>query len=135
MAKIIIKYKFNQSLEIPKSITFDHENIVLELENPDLEITTEDFGKSKIDSTASNISVKNTEKSSIYQRTLDISITLEAPKKAIKVLVDNEICDKNLDDFDFNLFARAYSSGWEGIFVNNDMMNFDSDLLDSSIDK
>lgn len=107
----------------------------MNLENPDTEITTDIFGKSKIDSTASNISVKNTKSSSIYSRTLDISITLEASKKVIKVLEDDGYCDKNLDDFDFMLFAGAYLGGWEGIFVNDDMMDFESDLLDYSIDK
>jgi hypothetical protein len=94
MSKIIIKYKFNQSLEIPKSITFDHEDILLNFENPDLEITTDMFGKCKVESTASNISLKKTKESSIYQRTLDISITLEASTKIIKILEDDGICDK-----------------------------------------
>ena len=48
MSKIIIKYKFNQSLEIPKFINFDHEDIVLNFENPDLEITTDVFGNLKL---------------------------------------------------------------------------------------
>ena len=36
MLKVILKYKFKQSLEIKKSIKFDHEDIVLNFENPDL---------------------------------------------------------------------------------------------------
>lgn len=135
MSKIIIKYKFDQSLEIPKSINFDHEDIVLNFENPDLEITTDVFGKSKINSTASNINVKKTKEASIYQRTLDINISLEASSKAIKILEDDGICDKNLDDFNFMSFARFYLGGWEGMFVDDDMIDFDSDLLDSSLEK
>ena len=49
--------------------------------------------------------------------------------------MDDGYCDKNLDDFDFMSFAGSYLGGWEGMFVNNDMMDFESDLLDSSIDK
>jgi hypothetical protein len=135
MSKIIIKYKFNQSLEIAKHINFDHEDIVLNLENPDLEITTDIFGKSKIDSVASNINVKKTEESSIYQRILDISITLEASNKALKILEDDGICDKNLHDFNFMSFARFYLGGWEGMFVEDDMIDFDSDLLESVLEK
>jgi hypothetical protein len=135
MSKIIIKYKFNQSLEIPKSINFDHEDIVLNFENPDLEITTDVFGKSKIDSIASNINVKKTKEASIYQRTLDISIALEASTKVIKILEDDGICDKNLDDFNFMSFARFYLGGWEGMFVEDDMIDFDSDLLESLLEK
>ena len=135
MSKIIIKYKFDQSLEIPKSINFDHEDIILNFENPDLELTTDVFGKSKIDSIASDINVKKTKESSIYQRTLDISITLEASTKVIKILEDDGICDKNLGDFNFMSFARFYLGGWEGMFVEDDMIDFNSDLLESLLKK
>jgi hypothetical protein len=135
MLKTIIKYKFNQALDIPKHIKFDHEDIFQNLENPDLEITTDIFGKSIIDSVASNITLKKTEESSIYQRTLDICITLEASNKALKILEDDGICDKNLDDFNFMSFARFYLGGWEGLFVEDDMIDFDSDLLESVLEK
>ena len=135
MLKVILKYKFKQSLEIKKSIKFDHEDIVLNFENPDLEITTDIFGKSKIDTLASNIIVNKTKLSQIYQRTLDISISLEASNKVIKILENDGVCGKNLDDFNFMSFARFYLGGWEGMFVEDDMIDFETELRDSSLEK
>jgi hypothetical protein len=135
MLKVILKYKFKQFLEIKKSIKFDHEDIILNFENPDLEITTDIFGKTKIDTLASNIIVNKTKLSQIYQRTLDISISLEASNKVIKILENDGVCGKNLDDFNFMSFARFYLGGWEGMFVEDDMIDFETELRDSSLEK
>ena len=135
MSKIIINCKFNQSLEILNSINFDHEDVILNLENPDLEITTDMLGKSSVNCSSSNVTLKKSNQSSLYKRTIDIAITLADPSKAVKVLEDDGICDKNFDDFNFSSFARFYLGGWEGIFVDDDMIDFDSDLIDCSIER
>lgn len=118
----------NQFLTLANSE--DVEAILAELDSPELEVVTSDLGAMEVTASA-----KSEYESEQFIRKLDIKVTIHDVEQAIKWMKEEDSIIENddLSDLDYMQFARYYLGDWEGVYLDDEMYDFDNDLLSGEV--
>lgn len=104
--------------------------------SPDLCIENEALakeGKATIESRVSSLTVSNVQKLEVT-RTILVRCSFEGAKSVVAVLEDDFVLENGQwDALDVERFMRCYVGDWEGIFIDDEMIDLDSDVAMLSI--
>jgi hypothetical protein len=129
---IELSIKLTQIIKCKKLSAEDFEDFESNFSSPDFSVENEILiteGKAKISAEARSVNASNLKMLQASREVL-IKCTFRKTKKVIELLQSDFVLDElNWNNVDIDKFMRYYIGDWEGIFINDEMIDFQSELL------
>ncbi len=124
---ITISIKLRQFLEI-EDLNIDDDNALEDLSYFDPEVVTSDLGEAEV-SGSCQVSIVDNPKTAV--RDLDITINLHDEEQAKSFIIEDMDMDieEDLSDMDYLAFLRYYFGDWEGTYLNDELYDFENELV------
>ena len=126
---ITIKIKLKQFLEI-EDLNIDDEDAVEDLSDFEPEVVTSDLGEVEV-SGSCQVSIVDNPKTAI--RDLDITINLHDEKQSKSFISEDMDIEEDFSDMDYLAFLRYYFGDWEGAYLNDELYDFENELVSGEI--
>ena len=122
---ITINIKLKQFLEI-EDLNIDDEDAVEDLSDFEPEVVTSDLGEVEV-SGSCQVSIVDNPKTAV--RDLDITINLHGEEQAKSFIIEDMDIEEDLSDMDYLAFLRYYFGDWEGTYLNDELYDFENELV------
>ena len=126
---ITINIKLKQFLEI-EDLNIDDDDALEDLSDFEPEVVTSDLGEAEV-SGSCQVSIIDNPKTAV--RDLDLTISLHDEEQSKSFISEDMDIEEDLSDIDYLAFLRYYFGDWEGAYLNDELFDFENELVSGEI--
>ena len=126
---ITLNIKLKQFLEI-EDLNLDDDDALEDLSDFDPEVVTSDLGEAEV-SGSCQVSIIDNPKTAV--RDLDLTISLHDEEQAKSFVSEDMDISEDFSDMDYLAFLRYYLGDWEGAYLNDELYDFENELVSGEI--
>lgn len=132
---LLVELTLEQSTECTSASSHEIKDAIELLKSPSIEflVPSKSPGVVSVDGRAEKIKCVRLGRTAQLSRRLVVVVRFDSAKKALAALVDVSVCDGHGSDFDALLFARTLLGDYEGVWVGDNMCDFETKLVSEHV--
>lgn len=132
---LLIELTFEQSTECTSASSHEIKDACELLKSPSIEflVPSKSPGVVSVDGRADQVKCARVGRTTKLSRRLEVVVRFDSAKKALAALVEASVCDGKGSNFDGLHFGRTFLGDYEGVFVGDEMCDFETRLVSEHV--